>query len=98
MNEVETKTDESHGLAVRHEDANTGIRVLNLLDEKQLANAEVFLKKIIATDKGGVKSVNEGLAILMRAQDLHLPFSTCIEHIHVINGKTGIDIHIAKAL
>ena len=34
----------------------------------------------------------------MRAQDLRLPFSTCIEHIHVINGKTGIDIHIAKAL
>ena len=98
MNEVKTKTDESHGLAIRHEDVNTGIHVLNLLDEKQLANAEVFLKKIIATDKGGVKSVNEGLAILMRAQDLRLPFSTCIEHIHVINGKTGIDIHIAKAL
>lgn len=87
MNEVETKTEESHGLSVRHDDVNTGIRVLNLLDEKQLANAEVFLKKIIATDKGGVKSVNEGLAILMRAQDLRLPFSTCIEHIHVINGK-----------
>ena len=98
MNEVETKTDENHGLAVRHEDVNTGIKVFNLLNEKELANAEVFLKKIIATDKGGVKSVNEGLAILMRAQDLRLPFSTCIEHIHVINGKTGIDIHIAKAL
>lgn len=98
MNEVETKTEESHGLSVRHDDVNTGIRVLNLLDEKQLANAEVFLKKIIATDKGGVKSVNEGLAILMRAQDLRLPFSTCIEHIHVINGKTGLDVHIAKAL
>ena len=34
----------------------------------------------------------------MRAQDLNLPFSTGIEHIHVINGKTGIDIHIVKAL
>lgn len=98
MNEVETKAEENHGLSVRHDDVNTGIRVLNLLDEKQLANAEVFLKKIIATDKGGVKSVNEGLAILMRAQDLRLPFSTCIEHIHVINGKTGLDVHIAKAL
>ena len=86
MNEVETKRDENHNMIVRHEDVNTGVNVLNLLDEKQLASAEVFLKKIIATDKGGVKSVNEGLAILMRAQDLHLPFSTCIEHIHVING------------
>ena len=54
MNEVETKTEESHGLAVRHEDVNTGIKVFNLLNEKELANAEIFLKKIIATDKGGL--------------------------------------------
>lgn len=87
-----------HQVVVRHEDVNNGLRVLNLLDEKQLAMAEVFLKKIIATDKGGIKSVNEGLAVLMRAQDLQLPFSTCIEHIHVINGKTGADIHIIKSL
>ena len=87
-----------HALAVRHDEAATGLRVLNLLDDKQLASAEVFLKKIIATDKGGVKSVNEGLAILMRAQDLQLPFSTCIEHIHVVSGKTVADIHIIKSL
>ena len=47
MNEVETKHDENHNMIVRHEDVNTGVHVLNLLDEKQLANAEVFLKKII---------------------------------------------------
>src|SRR5574344_1264486 len=87
----------TRALSTRH-DAATGLKVLNLLNDKQLASAEVFLKKIVATEKGGIKSVNEGLAILMRAQDLRLPFSTCIEHIHVINGKTGIDIHIAKAL
>ena len=91
-------SNEVRQVAVRHEENNTGLNVLNLLDEKQLANAEVFLKKIIASDKGGIKSVNEGLAVLMRAQDLQLPFSTCIEHIHVINGKTGIDIHIIKSL
>lgn len=71
---------------------------LNIFDEKQIAAAENFLTKIIRSDKGGIKTVNDGLAILMRAQDLKLPFSTCIEHIHVINGKTGIDIHIIKAL
>ena len=91
-------SNEVRQVAVRHEEHNTGLNVLNLLDERQLANAEVFLKKIIASDKGGIKSVNEGLAVLMRAQDLQLPFSTCIEHIHVINGKTGIDIHIIKSL
>ena len=85
-------------LVVKHDEASTGLRVLNLLDEHQLAQAEVFLKKVIASDKGGIKSVNEGLAVLMRAQDLQLPFSTCIEHIHVITGKTGVDVHIIKSL
>ena len=104
MNEQNKKSNDVSSeagstLPARHnENINTGLRVLNLLDEKQEAAAEVFLKKIIATEKGGIKSVNEGLAILMRAQDMQLPFSTCIEHIHVINGKTGVDVHIIKAL
>lgn len=71
---------------------------INLFDEKQLIAAENFITKVMKSDKGGIKSVNDGLAILMRAQDLDLPFSTCLEHIHVINGKTGVDIHIIKAL
>lgn len=77
---------------------NGNINAINFFDERQLIAAENFLTKIMRSDKGGIKSVNDGLAILMRAQDLGLPFSTCIEHIHVINGKTGIDIHIVKAL
>ena len=71
---------------------------LNLFDEKGLIAAENFLTKVMRSEKGGIKSINDGLAVLMRAQDLNLPFSTCIEHIHVINGKTGVDIHIVKAL
>jgi hypothetical protein len=88
----------SRTLTTSHNDSSTGLRVLNLLDEKQLASAEVFLKKFMTSEKGGIKSVADGLAILTRAQDLQLPFSTCIEHIHVINGKTGVDIHIVKSL
>ena len=85
-------------LTTRQSEQVPTISVLNLFNEKELAQAEVFLKKIIASDKGGIKSINEGLAVLMRAQDLQLPFSTCIEHIHVINGKTGVDVHIIKSL
>lgn len=86
--------------ALSKQDTNvgTGFNVLNLFDEKQLAAAESFLKRMMSTDKGGIKNVNEGLAILMRAQDLQLPFSSCIEHIHVIQGKTGVDIHIIRSL
>lgn len=88
----------SRALATRHTEPNTGLAIVNLLDEKQLAAAEIFLKKLMTSDKGGIKSVSEGLSILARAQDLQLPFTTCIEHIHVINGKTGIDVHIIKSL
>ena len=101
MDKQKEQADSSSGgraLATRHENNTTSLSVLNLLDEKQLASAEVFLKKFMASKKGGIESVSDGLAILVRAQDLQLPFSTCIEHIHVINGKTGIDIHIIKSL
>lgn len=78
--------------------ANSRLSGVNFFDEKQLIAVENFLTRISRSEKGGIKNVNDGLAILMRAQDLGLPFSTCIEHIHVINGKTGVDIHVIKAL
>ena len=99
-NEKHLATTDGTTNAVSKQDTNigTGFNVLNLFDEKQLVAAENFLKRMMTTDKGGIKSVNEGLAIMMRAQDLQLPFSSCIEHIHVIQNKTGVDIHIIRSL
>lgn len=77
---------------------NLSSNVLGVFNQEQIAELEVFLTKYIRSDKAGIKSVQDGLAIAMRAKDLNLPFSTCAEHIHVVNGKTGIDVHIAKAL
>lgn len=93
----ETKK-ENKSLSVKDEVNPININTINFFDDKQLLAVENFLTKIMRSDKSGIKSVNDGLAILLRAKDLGLPFSTCIEHIHVINGKTGVDIHIIKAL
>ena len=82
----------------RHRTPTTSLSAINLFDSSEIAKAEAFITRIMRSDKGGIKSVEDGLAICMRAQDLQLPFSTCIEHIHVINGKTGVDVHIIKAL
>lgn len=71
---------------------------LNYLSEVEIASLEVFIKRVMRSEKCGIKSVEDGLAIAMRAKDLRLPFSTCIEHIHVVSGKTGVDVHIIKAL
>ena len=78
--------------------SSTQSTVINLLDEKQLIAAETLIKRLMTSEKSGIKSVADGLAVLARAQDLNLPFSTWIEHIHVINGKTGVDIHSIKSL
>ena len=93
-----TDSGNSRALAVGHNDAATGLRVLQLLDDKQLVAAENFIKRVMGSPKSGISNVQEGLAVLMRANDLQLPFSSCLEHIHVINGKTGVDIHIIKSL
>lgn len=96
---IQKKSDVKHqSKEVAPYEPQAGINALNLFDEKQLASAKTFLAEVMKSNKGGISSVADGLAVLMRANDLGLPFSTCIEHIHVINGKTGIDIHIVKAL
>ena len=96
MNKEESTNNRT--MVVKRSETDTALANVNLLDEKGIAQAEFFLKKILTSDKSGLKSVQDGLAIMMRAKDLNLPFSTCIEHIHVINGKTGVDVHIVKAL
>lgn len=97
--QTEPKTSgDSRALTIGHNESSVGLNVLNLFDEKELAAAEVFIKKVMTSKKSGIESVADGLAVLMRTQDLKLPFSSCLEHIHVINGKTGTDIHIIKSL
>lgn len=73
---------------------NTGL----IISEVEMKELEVFLKRYITSAKSGITSVADGIAIAMRARDLRLPFSTCVEHIHVVNGKTGLDVHIIKSL
>ena len=100
MNEQKESNGGSNAalITTRHSTSTTSLSTINLFDDKQRAMAEALITRIMRSDKGGIKSIEDGLAIAMRAQDLQLPFSTCIEHIHVINGKTGVDVHIIKAL
>lgn len=96
--EATRENENQHLVKLDNNISESAINKVNLLDETQYKAAEIFLSKIMRSEKGGIKSVADGMSVLMRAQDLKLPFSTSLEHIHVINGKTGIDIHIIKAL
>lgn len=72
---------------------------INFFDDKEMVKAKAFLLEYIKSSKNsGITTVNDGIAIMMRAKELGLPFTACAEHVHVINGKTGVDIHIIKGL
>lgn len=98
MEEVKRETTGKEVVNVDNTTHTPSINNLNLIDSTQRTQLEVYLKSMIGSDKSGIKSIADGIAIYNRAQDLNLPFTGCIEHIHVINGKTGIDIHLIKAL
>ena len=87
---------------VQHKETITSVELKKdfsfYFTDAELIAAESFLKRLMSTPKGGISNVNEGIALMMRAKDLQLPFSSCIEHIHVISGNTGIDIHIIRTL
>ncbi len=100
---VETEHSNQHevsnkSIAVKTINDNNALQTINFLNDKEVLAAESFLRRLIKSGKSGITSVEDGFAVLMRAKDLNLPFSTCIEHIHVINGKTGVDVHVIKAL
>jgi hypothetical protein len=92
----EEKKQEDKGLALIN--SITSIDNVNLLNPQERSQLEIYLKTIMGSDKAGFKNITDGLAIYSKARDLNLPFSACVEHIHVINGKTGIDIHLIKSL
>lgn len=100
MDEQSNKTSKS-STELRHTTSSTpstGFDKLDLLSESGIDKAKLFLTQFISSEKGGIKSIADGIAIMARAQDLNLPFTTCVEHIHVINHKTGVDVHIIKSL
>lgn len=93
-----TKPDENTSISKVDNHIGGSLLNIDVLDKASVAAAEFYLSKIVASGKSGISSVQDGMAILLRAKDLQLPFSSAVENIHVINGKTGIGIHIMKAL
>lgn len=72
---------------------------INFFNEKELLQVKAFMGEYIKSSKNsGISTIQDGIAIAIRAKELGLPFTACAEHVHVINGKTGADIHIIKGL
>lgn len=68
-----------------------------VMTDAEIAEAQVWLKSVVG-QRSGITTINDGMALIMRAKDYNIPLSAAIEHVHIIQGKTGADIHILKAL
>ena len=86
-----SKDNENKSL-VKHSPQGYG-SILNLTDQQ----LEVFKK--LAEDGGtGVKTVGGAILLFSKARELGIGFGNAIPHMHVVNGRAGIDIHIIKAI
>lgn len=46
----------------------------------------------------GIKTVGDAVMVWQKAKELGIGWGNAVPHMHVVNGKAGIDIHIIKAL
>lgn len=76
---------------------STALNTINLFDESSLKSAEIILGKLIKSNKSSIKTIEDGLAIMIRAQELNIPFSTFADHSFIVNGKVSNDVHVAKS-
>ena len=85
-------------IPIQNDGISRNLSKLDLTTEEGMTKFNAFALQYIRSNKSGLATKEDVLSIFCRAQDLGLPFTSCAEHIHVINGKTGVDIHIIKAL
>ena len=69
----------------------SALNTLDIYNPDDRSKLELYLKSVMSSDKCGIKTIQDGLAIYSRAKELGLPFTSCIEHLGVINGKTTLD-------
>lgn len=74
----------------------TGSFNLDVINDKE-ATME-FFTTLVKNKQIGINTPEEALTLYLKANELGVGFASALDHMHVINGKTGIDIHILKAI
>lgn len=57
-----------------------------------------FFTEIAKDANTGVKSAGNAMMLYQKAKELGIGWGNAIPHMHIVNGKSGIDIHIIKAI
>lgn len=56
-----------------------------------------FFKVLVKSKQLSGKTPEEAMVLYIKSKELGLPFMTASDHMHIVNGKAGVDIHIIKA-
>ena len=59
--------------------------------------AMIIFKDMVSSGKMNVKTPAEAMVMFLKAKELGLPFITASDHMNMVNGKAGVDIHILRA-
>jgi len=73
-------------------------RTLNIDVYRDTERAIEFFNKLIGGKNIGVEDATEALGVYLQCQEMGLPFVTASNHIQVVKGKVGIDIHLVRAI
>jgi len=71
----------------------TGLQVPKTFDKQQ-----EFFTQLIKGSVGGVKTVGDAMLVYQKAKELGIGWGNALPHMHIVDGKPGVDIHILKAI
>jgi len=72
--------------------------VINSPEAIQIEKMKLFARQVIASGVSGIKRESDAIVILMRGAELGLSYGASINNIFAINGKTGMSVHLHKAI
>jgi hypothetical protein len=94
-NSVETITNEepkSIALLAQEE------KILNSVEVLTLEKMRYFAKEVVKSGVSSFKREADVILVLIRGKELGLPYGVSVNNIFAINGKSGLSVHLHKAL
>jgi len=98
--EVETEVTEQH---LYDEPKSTALilqeeAILNSVEVITLEKMRYFAREVIKSGVSSFKKEADVIVVLIRGSELGLPYGVSVNNIFAINGKTGVSVHLQKAL
>lgn len=72
--------------------------VLNSVEAITLEKMRLFAREVIKSGVSSFKREADVLVVLIRGKELGLPYGVSVNNIFAINGKTGMSVHLHKAM